>query len=98
MRRRKLFAGLAALAGFVGCVVLSAAALRSSCCSASCEPCPMVLCKSTPANSAPKQDVFHALLPSSSPLLRHVQAASLTISHARILPFLSHEFVRPMRN
>ncbi|MET0619338.1 MAG: hypothetical protein ABW056_03615 [Thermoanaerobaculia bacterium] len=89
---------MAALAGFLACAALSAGLMPSVCCSESCEPCPVVFCKSTPAASSQKVDTAHALPPASNHPFLLLAAAPPAATVAQIPAFLSHEFRRPMRN
>jgi hypothetical protein len=90
--------GLAALAGFLACAALSAGLMPSLCCSESCEPCPVVFCKSTPAASSQKVDTAYGLPPASVQPFLLLAAAPASSTLAQIPNFLSHEFRRPMRN
>ena len=99
MRMRGKVAVLLALAGFVGCITGSAIwAASMSCCAKTCEPCPILLSKTTVPGSPEKVDVLHALLPAAFPLVRQAAAAIHGRSLAQIPTFLPHEFRRPMRN
>lgn len=91
--------GLAALVGFLACTIGSAQIAPSACCTESCEPCPIIVCKSTAATTSPKVDSPLALVPASLDyLFGHAAPASTVVPRPQIPAFLSHEFRRPMRN
>jgi len=99
MAARKKLVGIAALIGFLACTAWSAGLVSSGCCSPSCEPCPVIVCKSTAATTSPKVDVTRALLPASfGELFKPSDVSASIASFAPIPAFLPHEFRRPMRN
>ena len=100
MNPRRMAFGVTALVGFLACTALSAGLLPalSPCCSDSCEPCPIVICKSTPASPSSKVDAAHAL--PFAGLVRFVDfaAPAAILSLGRIPTSLPPEFRRPMRS
>jgi hypothetical protein len=99
MAARTRVVGLAALIGFLACTAWSAQMAPSACCTASCEPCPIVICKSTAATTSPKVDSPLALVPATlDQLFGHAEPALALTAHFQIPAFLPHEFRRPMRN
>ena len=90
--------GLAALAGFLACTAWSAGLVPSACCSESCEPCPIILCKSTAVNTSQKVDIAQPLAPSILDHFRLTEAAAPIATLAQIPSSLRPEFRRPMRN
>ena len=99
MRMRGKVAVLLALAGFVGCITGSAIwAASMSCCAKTCEPCPILLSKTTVPGSPEKVDVLHALLPAAFSLVLRASASLWTPAFERIPTQLPTGFQRPMRN
>lgn len=98
MPMRRKVAGLAALIGFLACTARSAGLVRSACCSAPCDPCPIVFSKSAPANTSQKVDIAQTLAPASLHQILLPAAAAPVATVAQIPAFLSHEYRRPMRN
>ena len=100
MNRQRMALGVGALVGFLACTALSAGLMPalSPCCSDACEPCPIVICKSTPASPSSKVDVAHALPPAPFGHVVNLPSSAAIVSLTRIPAFLAPEFRRPMRN
>ena len=100
MKPQRRAIGVAALVGFLACTSWSAGLVPSlsACCSTSCEPCPVVICKSTAVSTSLKADAAYALPPSGFSKVEQPFAAAPIATLAQIPAFLPPEFRRPMRN
>lgn len=88
----------AVLLGFVVSVAGAAGLFEDDCCSAACDTCPIIYCKTAPATSSPKVQIAAAVAPASLTLAVVAMRPVLGRSISQIPSFLSHEFQRPMRN
>ena len=98
MRPSRRIAVLLALVGFVGCIGASAAWAAVSCCTPACDPCPILVAKTTLASSPHKAVSLHALLPAAFdpvPLVRVAFYGGDSVNATRSLP---PGFRSPMRN
>ena len=98
MASPKRLAGLAMLLAFVLGVAGAAGLFEDDCCSAACDSCPIIYCKTAPAVSSPKVDMASGAAPSTLAPAVLVARPALGRTLAQIPAFLSHEFRRPMRN
>lgn len=86
------------LVAFVTGVAGAAGLFEDDCCSPACDTCPIIYSKTAPATSAPKVDFAAGAtavtrtpaIPAAQPILGRFSS--------QIPSFLSHEFLRPMRN
>jgi len=98
MTMRGRMASLAVLLAFVLGVAGAAGLFEDDCCSAACDSCPIIYCKTAPAVSSPKVDMASGALPSAVTPVLVLFRPGLGQSASQIPTFLSHEFRRPMRN
>jgi len=98
MASPKKVAGLAVLLAFVLGVAGAAGFFEDDCCSAVCDSCPIMYCKTAPAVSSPKVDMAIGAAPSTLAPAVLATRPALGRSLPQIPAFLSHEFRRPMRN
>jgi hypothetical protein len=95
LRASRIFA-LLALLGMGSLTAGTAAALSLSCCSASCDGCPVSFCKGSDADKAPK-----AAIPAPAPSAPSIHAVRPVALFAPIvrweLDSLPDGFVRPLR-
>jgi hypothetical protein len=91
-------AGFAVLVGFLAIVAWSAGLVPSSCCSSTCERCPVAFCKGTTANSAPRVDLVRA--PDVTGLLARAlsPAIALAATHSGTPSSRPQELLYPLRN
>ncbi|HEY1252368.1 MAG TPA: hypothetical protein VGH97_14395 [Thermoanaerobaculia bacterium] len=96
MHRANRLPALLALLGMGSLTVGAAAALSMSCCSASCESCPVSFCRDANADKAPKAATLAPAAP--APLVRAAapiaSLAPVAIAGIHLLPT---GFVRPLR-
>jgi hypothetical protein len=86
------------LAAFVTGVAGAAGLFERDCCSAACDTCPVIYCKTAPATSAPRLAFAAAVTASAwAPAILTARPV-LGRSISQIPTFLPHEFRRPMRN
>jgi hypothetical protein len=88
----------AALLAFLAGIAASSGLLLPDCCTPSCDSCPIVYWKSSPATASPKVDTGVAILPAAVVPVILPRAASPAAHPSQIPSFLAHEFHRPMRN
>jgi hypothetical protein len=98
MRSRYKIAMLVALTAFVGCVFGSTAWAAVSCCTVTCDPCPILVAKTVVASSPQKADSLHALVPAAFPLVLLTRASTFDRASARSPRLLPPEYRRPLRN
>jgi hypothetical protein len=91
-------ASLSVLVAFVMGVAGAAGLFEDDCCSAACDTCPIIYCKTAPAVSSPKVDMAVGTAPSTLTPTILTPRPVLGRSLAQVPGFLSHEFRRPMRN
>lgn len=98
MTIRGKWTSLAVFLAFVTGVAGAAGLFEGDCCSAACDTCPIIYCKTAPAVSSPKVGVAIGAVPSTLPPAIVVMRPVLGRSVSQIPAFPSHEFQRPMRN
>ena len=98
MRTRSKVAVILALVGFLGCIGSSAALASMACCTASCDPCPILVSKTVIASSPHKAVSLHALLPAAFEPIRLSRVSFHEGNFAHATTSLPPEFRSPMRN
>jgi len=91
-------ASLTVLLAFVLGVAGAAGLFEDDCCSAACDSCPIIYCKTAPAVSSPKVEIAMGAVPATLAPAIVVMRPTLGRSVSQIPSFLPHEFQRPMRN
>jgi len=98
MTFRRKTVSAAVLLAFVTGVAGAAGLFEDDCCSPACDPCPVVYCKTAPATSAPKVEFAAGVTAATRTPAILAARPILGRSASQIPGFLSHEFLRPMRN
>ena len=98
MTIRGKWTSLAVLLAFVTGVAGAAGLFEDDCCSAACDTCPIIYCKTAPATSAPKVDFAAGVTVATLTPAILTERPILGRFLFQIPSFLSHEFRRPMRN